>query len=69
MDVCQGPKRSTVLIKIFISLAILATLFALTGVTKILSVMMDINPLVLLFSVFLCFSQLQLNNTYLIDIV
>ena len=57
MDVYQVPKRSIILIKVFISLAILAILFALTDVTKMLSVMMDINPLVILFSVFLCFSR------------
>ena len=56
MDVYQVPKRSIILIKVFISLAILAILFAITDVTKMLSVMMDINPLVLLGSVFLCFS-------------
>ena len=60
MDVYQVPKRSIILIKVFISLAILAILFALTDVTKMLSVMMDINPLVILFSVFLCFSQMVL---------
>ena len=60
MDVYQVPKRSIILIKVFISLAILAILFALTDVTKMLSVMMDINPLILLFSVFLCFSQMVL---------
>ena len=60
MDVYQAPKRSIILIKIFISTAILTTLFALADMTKMLSVMMDINPLVLLFSVFLCFSQMIL---------
>ena len=62
MDVYQVPKRSIILIKIFISLAILAILFALTDVTKMLSVMMDINPLVILFSVFLCFSAYKLTQ-------
>ena len=44
MDVYQVPKRSIILIKVFISLAILAILFELTDVTKMLSVMVDINP-------------------------
>ena len=60
MDVYQAPKRSIILIKIFISAAILATLFALTDMTKMVSVTMTINPLVFLFSVFLCFSQMIL---------
>ena len=60
MDVYQAPKRSIIMIKIFISVAILATLFALTDMTKMVSVTMTINPLVFLFSVFLCFSQMIL---------
>ena len=60
MNVYLGRKRQIVLLKILISTAVLVLLVLLTDTEKMLSAMININLLVVLVSVALCFLQMIL---------
>ena len=60
MNVYLGRKRQIVLLKILISTAVLVVLVLLTDTEKMLSAMININLLVVLVSVALCFLQMIL---------